>query len=288
MLNPIFAKFIEKSPISVMARGVMEHVLNPQQLDEWFENTAEKQYTRKLLFSTVFDIMVQVVSNTYANVHTAYQSSIEDIVVSATSLYNKLNGIETQLSSNLVRYCADSVIPIIKGLKGAMPSVLPGKHLKLLDGNCIEASEHRISELRTLAAGALPGKSIVVYDPAVRIPIDVFLCEDGHAQERSMFGNILETVERNDVWVGDRNFCTVDFACSIDDKQAFFVLRQHGNLPYTLSGKEKYIGKTATGKVYEQAIIVVDKDGKEHKFRRIRVCLKKETRDGDKQSVERK
>ena len=142
MLNPIFAKFIEKSPISVMARGVMEHVLNPQQLDEWFENTAEKQYTRKLLFSTVFDIMVQVVSNTYANVHTAYQSSIEDIVVSATSLYNKLNGIETQLSSNLVRYCADSVIPIIKGLKGAMPSVLPGKHLKLLDGNCIEASEH--------------------------------------------------------------------------------------------------------------------------------------------------
>ena len=104
MLNPIFTKFVEKSPISVMARGVMEHVLNPQQLDEWFDNTAEKQYTRTLLFSTVLDIMVQVVSNTHTNVHTAYQASIENISVSTTSLYNKLNGIETHLSSDLVRY----------------------------------------------------------------------------------------------------------------------------------------------------------------------------------------
>ena len=31
MLNPIFAKFVERSPISVMSRGVMEHVLNLQQ-----------------------------------------------------------------------------------------------------------------------------------------------------------------------------------------------------------------------------------------------------------------
>lgn len=196
MLNPIFTKFVEKSPISVMARGVMEHVLNPQQLDEWFDNTAEKQYTRTLLFSTVLDIMVQVVSNTHTNVHTAYQASIENISVSTTSLYNKLNGIETHLSSDLVRYCANSVIPIIKGLKGTTPSLLPGKNLRLLDGNCIEATEHRISELRCLAAGALPGKSIVVYDPALRIPINVFLCEDGHAQERSMFGNILKRSRR--------------------------------------------------------------------------------------------
>ena len=281
-MNPIFTKFVEKSPISVMARGVMEQVLNQQQLDEWCENIADKQYTRTLLFSTVFDIMVQVVSNTYSNVHTAYQASIGDIPVSIASLYNKLNGVETHVSSELVRYCAGSVTPIIKGLKGAMPPLLPGKNLKLLDGNCIEATEHRISELRNLAAGALPGKSIVVYDPAVGIPINVFLCKDGHAQERSMLGDVLETVEKNDVWVGDRNFCTVDFACGIDDKKAFFVFRQHGNLPYTLLKKEKYIGKIETGKVYEQSIMIVDKNGNEHKFRRIKVCLKKETRNGDK------
>jgi hypothetical protein len=44
MLSPIFEKFAEKSPISIMARGMMERVLNPSQLDQWFNETAEEQY----------------------------------------------------------------------------------------------------------------------------------------------------------------------------------------------------------------------------------------------------
>ncbi len=46
MLSPIFEKFVEKGPISVMARGMMERVLNPNQLDQWFNETAEQQYTK--------------------------------------------------------------------------------------------------------------------------------------------------------------------------------------------------------------------------------------------------
>jgi hypothetical protein len=54
ILNPVFKPFVEKSPISVMARGIMERVLNPDQLNEWFDDTAETQYTKDLLFSTLF------------------------------------------------------------------------------------------------------------------------------------------------------------------------------------------------------------------------------------------
>ncbi len=218
MLNPIFERFVEQSPVSIMARGMMENLLNPEQLDEWFENTAQKQYTKDLLFSSVFDIMSLVVSGSYSSVHSAYQASKEDISVSITSLYNKLNCIETNTSAELVRYAAGAVIPVIKGLKGTGPSPLPGKNLKLLDGNCIEASEHRLKELRGLASGALPGKSLVVYDPVLRIPVDVFPCEDGHAQERSLFAEVLQSVEKNDLWVADRNFCTINFICGIVNK----------------------------------------------------------------------
>jgi IS4 transposase len=35
--------------------------------------------------------------------------------------------------------------------------------------------------------------------------------------------------------------------------------------------------------VYEQRIRVIDETGKEHEFRRIRIALKKETQDGDKE-----
>ena len=283
MLNPIFEKFVEKSPVSVMARGTMERVLNPEQLDEWFSRTAEEQYTKELLFSTVFDIMTQVVSGSRPAVHAAYQASAKEIGVSVKSVYNKLNGIELHTSAELVRYAAGAVTPVIEGLKGTRRSPLPGYHVKLLDGNCIEASEHRIEELRALSAGALPGKSLVVYDPVLGIPVDVFPCEDGHAQERSLLNKVLPTVQKGDLWIGDRNFCVVEFTCGIDDKEAHLIFRQHGNFPYHELGKERYVGKIETGKVYEQPIVVIDNYGKEHRFRRIRVVLKKATRDGDKE-----
>ncbi len=283
MLSPVFDRFVEESPISVMARGMMERALNPEQLDLWFDKTAEAQYTRELLFSSVFNIMSQVVSGSQKSVGSAYQASKEEIPVSVVSVYNKLNGIEVNTSAELVRYAAGAVTPVITGLKGTANSPLPRYNVRLIDGNCIEASEHRIEELRLLAAGPLPGKLLVVYDPELRIPVDVFPCEDGHAQERSLLTAVLPTVNANDLWVADRNFCTVEFICGIVDKDAYIVFRQHGNLPYTVLGKEKTAGKIETGKVFEQPIMVIDHSGEQHRFRRIRVLLKKETRDGDKE-----
>ncbi len=273
MLNPIFEKFVEKSPVSVIARGMMERLLNPEQLDQWFDETAQEQYTKDLLFSSVFDIMAQVVSGSRRTVHAAHQASKEEIGVSVASVYNKLNGIEVNTSAELVRYAAGAVTPIIEGLKGTRRSPLPGYRVKLLDGNCIEASEHRIEELRSLSAGALPGKSLVVYDPVLGIPVDVFPCEDGHAQERSLLNQVLPTVQKGELWVADRNFCVVEFTCAIDDKEACIVFRQHGNLPYTELGKERAVGKIDSGKVFEQPIMVIDSRGKSHQFRRIRVLL---------------
>jgi len=39
------------------------------------------------------------------------------------------------------------------------------------------------------------------------LAVDVFPCEDGHAQERSLFDQVLPTVEEDDVWIaGKKNF----------------------------------------------------------------------------------
>lgn len=54
MLSSVFKPFVKKSPISVMVRGVMERVLNPDQLDEWFEHTAD-EYTKDLYRSAAID-----------------------------------------------------------------------------------------------------------------------------------------------------------------------------------------------------------------------------------------
>jgi hypothetical protein len=80
-----------------------------------------------------------------------------------------------------VRYSATALAPIIGQLEGAHEPWLAGYVIKILDGNYLEASEHRLKELRPLSAGALPGKSLVVFEPARGLVVDVFPCEDAHA-----------------------------------------------------------------------------------------------------------
>src|SRR5262245_31126359 len=105
MLGKVFARFVEKSPISVMVRGTLERVLDADQLDAWFARTAQKQYTRTLLFSTVYDLLSQVVFRIKPSVRAAYRER-DDVGASLISVYNKLNGLETQTSAALVRYSA--------------------------------------------------------------------------------------------------------------------------------------------------------------------------------------
>lgn len=283
MLGKIFEPFVNKSPVSVMARGLAERILQPEKLDTWFEGLDTPQYTRDLLFSSVFNLMSQVVCGSQKSVNAAYQTAKDELGASVVSVYNKLKCLDVNTSAGLVRYASNEAIPIIEQLGGTLPSLLPGYRVKLLDGNCIEASEHRIKELRNLAAGALPGKSLVVLDPALHIPIDVFPCEDGHAQERSLLGEVLNTVAPRDVWVADRNFCTLMFLQGIAKAKGFFVIREHKNLPWEEISDIRPAGKTDTGKLFEQKIQITDEHGKTLKLRRIILRLKKATRDGDKE-----
>ena len=282
MLGEVFQRFAEKSPIAVMVRGLLERVLSPKQLDEWYARTADKQYTRNLLFSTAYNLMSLVVFKVKPSVHAAYQATEEDIGVSIVSVYNKLNAIEPHTSAGLVRYSAEALSPIIDEMGGRREPWLPGYRVKILDGNCIEASEHRIQELRGLAAGALPGKSLVVYDPTVGMAVDVFPCEDGHAQERALLGEVLSTVHAGDVWVADRNFCVRDFLCGIDERKGFFVIREHQGLSWKASSPMRSAGRVSTGKLAEQRIRLIDAQGEEKLFRRIRLKLDQATRDGEK------
>lgn len=282
MLGDVFARFVEKSPISVMVRGMLERVLGAEQLDEWYARTAEKQYTRELLFSTVYDLLSKVVFGIKPSVHAAYQDQAEEIGTSIVSVYNKLNGLELHTSAELVRYSAAGLTPVIEALGGRREPWLAGYRVKILDGNCIEATEHRLKELRGLCAGALPGKSLVVYDPVLGIATDVFPCEDGHAQERALLSEVLPTLQAGELWLHDRNFCTREFLCGHAERGAFFISRQHQQLPFEELTPWRSAGRVETGKVAEQQVQVRDLQGHAYRFRRIRLELDEPTRDGER------
>ena len=263
-----------------MVQGLLEHILNEEKLNTWFEANRGRQYTGELLFSTVVALMLEVVCQMRASVHVAYRNT-ENITVSLTSLYNKLNGMKTETSAALVRYVAQESTAIIKELKAELPAILPGYRTKLLDGNCIEASHHRLKVLRDTKAGALPGKSLVVFDPQLELAIDVFPCEDGHAQERSLLDKVLLTVMHKDLWIADRNFCTQDFLFGIHENGGFFVIREHLQMPVVELDDPVLVGSSETGEVFEQSVMLKSVTGVEYMARRVIVKLKSKTRNGD-------
>jgi hypothetical protein len=61
MLSQVFERFVQNGPLSVMVRGTLERVLGTEQLDQFYERIANTQYPRELLFSTVYDLMSDVV-----------------------------------------------------------------------------------------------------------------------------------------------------------------------------------------------------------------------------------
>ena len=78
MLGKAFEPFVEQSSVSVMARGLAERLLHAEKLDAWFDDLESSQYTRELLFSSVYSLMSHVVCGSRKSINAAFNSSIPD------------------------------------------------------------------------------------------------------------------------------------------------------------------------------------------------------------------
>jgi IS4 transposase len=281
MLSKVFDRFVAKTPVSVMARAAMEYALAPDALDALFAQKADQQYTRELLFSSVVDLMGVVVAKIEPSVHAAYQEVADSLPVTLTSLYNKINGVEPGVTAALVRYTADRLGPVVTEMSGQAVDLLPGYRVRIIDGNHLAATERRLKVLRRSKAGPLPGHALVVLDPSLMLATDMIPCEDGHAQERSLSSEVLKLVAANDVWIADRNFCTRTLLHGIASQHAYFLIRQHANLPIHSMGTLRSCGPTDTGEVFEQDATIDLGEGQLLKVRRVVLRLDKLTRDGD-------
>src|SRR5947209_18371368 len=130
--------------------------------------------------------MSLVVTGVQPSVSAAYQARLVNISVSLTSVYNKLQGIEDQVAAELVRHTAQRLEPVIRQLGGLLPEPVPGYRTRILDGNHLAATEHRLRETRDNAAAPLPGQTLAILEPALMPITAVVPSQDGHPVEPSM------------------------------------------------------------------------------------------------------
>jgi hypothetical protein len=224
MFPAAFLPFIQQRPIGVIARAIVERFFEPEPLDALFRRTATKQYQRNLLFSSVVDLMQAVVLGAEPSVFAAFRKRRHKLPVTDQAVYDKLRGMELGVSAALVSDSAERAAAVIDELQARRPPWLPGYQVRILDGNHLSATEHRLEPLRDTWAAPLPGRILVVMDPELGLARDAFLTPDGHANERTLLDDVLQTVRAQELWLADRNFCTLKFLCEIADKKAFFLI----------------------------------------------------------------
>jgi len=274
----ILQRFVNKRPLAVMTRLIVGEVLDDE-LETLFGLHRGRNYTREMLFSSLCLALADVVLEFSPSPNQAYIAHKESLAVSKNAFYNKLKNVSLSLSRALVHHSYRKCRRMLEQMEVPTWSYLPGYRTKIIDGNSISAGENRLKELRTTWQKALPAKSAVGRDADHHLIQDIFLLEDGQAQERTVLPDVLQSLEAKDLVLADSAYCTINFLCGIQRAGACFVVRQHGALQGELLGKRKSCGKSETGKLFEQAIRIGGSAGVT--MRRITIELFEPTVDGD-------
>jgi len=285
VVSDLLRRFMAESPVTVMARAVLEHAFPDQVLDQMFRRTSREQYEDKLLFSTVVKVLAAVVTRGRKSVRNSYLGEARaQAQATLSALYAKLRNTETAVVSGLVQESFVRLLPVLRSLKAVRQPLFPGYCTKILDGAHLTGTQHRLRETRTLHSSPLPGQALVVLQPDERLISGAFPCEDAHSQERSLLDRVLATAVQKDLFLADRNFCTTEFLFGLARRGACFIIRQHATTLWgkELLGKRRRVGRGERGVVYEQTLRITNPFTDEQLLlRRITVVLDRPTTDGD-------
>jgi hypothetical protein len=102
VMDAVAKRFVEQSPITVMARVALQRALEPEWIDALFEREREQQCTRELLFSTTVELMSVVAAGMRPSVHAAAKAC-KDLPVSVQAVYDKIKWTEPALVRGLVQ-----------------------------------------------------------------------------------------------------------------------------------------------------------------------------------------
>jgi hypothetical protein len=280
ILNP----FVEGAPAAVMTRIALDWIIDGTPLDQLFREVAEGQYEREFALGHFVQVMLDVACGFRPSPRAAFLRREFQRIASISAFYRKLARMELGITAEVVRSTAQRARQLIAAGGGLLPEPIPGYAARILDGNVLAGTEHRIVPLRTTWSAGLPGMSLAVYEPASGLILDLILEEDAHSQERALFDRV--AVAPGQLWIMDRNFCVRSLLFRMGRAGASFLVRWHrATLPFRATSRLRPRGRCATGRISEQAIEVEDGDGVVHTLRRIVLELDKPTRDGETEVV---
>lgn len=286
VLPAILDPFAEGAAPAVMTRIALDWMIEATSIDPILDEVAEGQYSREFLLAHFVEVMADVACGFRPSPRHAFLKRQFDRIASISAFYRKLGRMELAVSTAIVRGTADRARRLIAAAGGLRPEPIPGYDARILDGNILTGTDHRIAVARSTRSAALPGMSLAVYEPTSGLVRDIVLEEDAHTQERALLDRV--TIQRGQLWIMDRNFCVRTFLFRIHRAEARFLVRWHkSTLPFEPIEPLRPVGRSDTGEISEQPIWVDDPEceGRRYRLRRIVLRLDQPTRNQETEVV---
>jgi hypothetical protein len=285
-LPAILNRCIERNPIAVMTRIALDWIIQGTPFDQLFERSAQGQYTREFTLEHLVHVMLDVVCGLHPSTRSAFQDHRLERIASLSAFYGKLNRMGPAVTREILRHTAARCRELIVAAGGRGPEPIAGYSARVLDGNVLAGTEHRLLPTRDTRSACLPGKSLAIYEPASGLVLDFIPEENAHTQERNLLKEV--PVGPGQLWILDRNLCVRTFLFRILRAGGSFLARRHQTtLPYIPTGPRKSKGRCPTGKVFEQAVTVDDPEepGVSYRLRLIVLERDEPTREGETEIV---
>nr|WKF56254.1 hypothetical protein HUO10_000704 [Paraburkholderia busanensis] len=282
-------RFVEHSPMAVMARLVMQWAVHAESLDDPFERSADgdAEPLREALFALTVDAMLRIAAqvngasgaqgtNAMHGMRTAGPSALD---ANVTALHDRMSRAYPQWGRALVRDSAALLLPVAasRALDGlALPAdwrvrVLDGASMsagmRCMPGpsGCTHVIAPDVPHLAEQGACALP-----VYDPQRGSIVDLLPYERGAVHERAFVAQLVESVRPGELWLLDGHFNPAAILAGWPSDGSLFVVREQACVPpYRSLGDAREQGRLDDAPVYEQRVAMAEAGDTSPGFRRI-------------------
>ena len=128
-------------------------------------------YTLELTIDALVSLLIQVSAGHRASVFAAYTADQASMPPTISTSYSyqaldaKLGRMDPKLSAAIVRFCVAKLRPVLEKLPRTDEPILAGYRTRILDGNVLTGTDHRLTASRQWLNACLPGKSLVVLEP---------------------------------------------------------------------------------------------------------------------------
>lgn len=263
-MRTVVERFVEQSPMTIMARLVLQCALH----DDWIDGTdagtddePDGDAIREALFALAVDAIVAIAARRPGSVRAphAFDGGLAaGFGPAVAALHDCMSRLRAGWGRALVKDSVELLLPVTAPRPREGSRSTGGMRLRVLDAGMPRGHDAAGCGCGCGNPGreaAAHARALPVYDPDLGMIVDLLPHERGRMHERAFAGALREAVQPGELWIIDGRFETDAILSGWPRRGGAFIVREHGRAAACRAlGDWRDAGTHDGGAVREQAV----------------------------------